>query len=158
MTLRTRTDTIKRSWKVSFFCVFAYFVSQKFRDSCRLVANVRFQILNLRSFHSRPTFFLTGFLICSSRLPLPKNLHRPLIYRTGRPWDSSFQCFTFFHCAFWPTKRRVEAMWFMVCHELVIQSHNYTMIIITIIPRATPCNAFLHLQIHLSDKKLKLSH
>ena len=36
-----------------------------------------YQILNWRSFHSRSAFFLTGFLICSSHLPLPKNLNRP---------------------------------------------------------------------------------
>ena len=37
MKLYTRTDTIKRSWTMSFSCVFTYFVSQKFRDSasCR---------------------------------------------------------------------------------------------------------------------------
>ena len=108
MTLYTRTDTIKRPWRVSFSCVFGYVHNElrqsNFRDSCRHVANVRFQILNLPSFQSRPAFFLTGFLICSSRLPLPKNLHRPFIYRTGRPWDSIFQYFTLFHCAFWLKK------------------------------------------------------
>ena len=31
----------------------------------------------------------------------------------------------------------------MVCHELVIQSQNHTMIILTIIPRATP-NRFVY--------------
>ena len=46
---------------------------------------------------------------------------------------------------------RFEAMWFMVCHELVIQSQNHTMIILTIIPRATPRNACLHLQIRLCN-------
>ena len=103
------------SWRViiSFTCIFAYFHNElrelKVWRLCRRVAYVRFQILNWRSFHSRPAFFLTGLIICSSHLPLPKNLHRPLIYRTGRLGDSIFQYFTFFHSAFWFTKRPVRS-------------------------------------------------
>ena len=99
MTLYTRTDTIKRSWRVSFSCVFAYFhneLRQPSVETCRHVANIRFQVLNLRSFHSRPAFFLTGFLICPSRLPVPKNFHRPFILANGSALGQHFPIFHFF--------------------------------------------------------------
>ena len=121
-----------------------------------------FPNLQFDSFHGRPTFFLTGFLICSSRLPLSKNRHRPFIYRTGRPLftervdlGTAFSNISLSSTAlFGPRNVRFEAMWFTVSHELVIQSQNNTMIILTIITS----NAFLYLQIQLCDTKLKLSH
>ena len=121
-----------------------------------------FPNLQFDSFHSRPTFFLTGFLICSSRLSLSQNLHRPFIYRTGRSlfteWvdlGTAFSNISLSSTAlFGPRNVRFEAMWFTVCHELVIESQNNTMIILTIVTS----NAFLYLQNHLCDTKLKLSH
>ena len=99
---------------------------------CSHAANIRFQTLNLTSFHSRSAFLLTGFLICFSRLRLP-NIYLP----NESTLAQNFPIFQFIlphllahensgskPCAFW------------ICHELVIQSQNHTKITITIIPRA----------------------
>ena len=67
------------------------FVSQKFRDSAPSCRKCSFPNLVFEKFPQQTRILPHRFLISSSRLPLPKKLHRPLIYRTGRPWDSIFQ-------------------------------------------------------------------
>ena len=127
------------------------FVSQKFRDSAVMSQ------MNLRSFYSIPTFFLTGLSYLFFPPATLKKSSSPIYLR---PWGSTFQYFSFIHRAFWLTKRPVRSH---VIYDVswighTEQSQNHTMMILKIIPRATPRNAFLRLQIHLCNAKLKLSH
>ena len=129
------------------------FVGQNFRDSCRHVANARFQIFNLTVFTADPLSFLQAFLFVLPACHSPKIFIAHLFTERVDLGTAYSNISLTSSALFGPRNVRFEAMWFTVCHELVTQSQNHTMIILTIITS----NAFLYLQIHLCDTKLKLS-
>ena len=137
------------------------FISQKFRDFV-----VMSQMFISKSWiwevsTADPLSSSQAFLFVLPAYHSPKIFIAHLYqYRTGQPWDSIIQYFSFFHCAFWLTKRPVRSH-VIYCVSWIghtvpkphnDNSHNNSQ------GDSRNAHACLHIQIHLCNTKLKLSH
>ena len=161
MTLYTRTDTIKRSWRVSFSCVFAYFHNELRQPSVETLPSCRkysFPSLEFEKFPQQTRFLPHRLSYLSFPPASPQTSSSPIYFSERVDLGTAFSNISPFSTALFGSRRvRFEATWYMVCHELVIQSQNHTMIILTVKSPGIPRNTCLHLQIHSCNTNLKLS-
>ena len=134
------------------------FVSQKFRDSA-----VMSQMFVSKSWiwevsHSIPASFLTWFSYLFFPPATPQKSSSPIYLPDGSTLGQHYPIFLFLPPRFLTHETSGSKPCDLWCHELAIQSQNHTMVILTIILRATPRNACLYLQIHLCNTKLKLAN
>ena len=150
MTLYTRTDTIERSWRVSFSCVFAYFHNELRQPSVETLPSCRkysFPSLEFEKFPQQTRFLPHRLSYLFFPPATPQKSSSPNNLFTERvDLGTAFSYISLSSTAlFGSINVRFEAKWLMVCQELVAGA-------------ATVRNAFLYLQIHLCHRKLKLSH